>query len=336
MNRSDLMEQRTRGLTVGEGIQRGLRVVGNDLDGWFNSVDGRPLRVVTQPGRGTVLRGSPEAAGGEVPRSDVSSWRWYYVFDSEVVDGRTWVLLAETPVVLNGMAFAHTEESGPRDLIRGWAPLDEVTIWATHVALELNTDPEVVARRVRQSDPARVYASRFPQAQPLWEERLDVLWDEGRPRRDLAGVISTDPVGVGPTFPRLAVMQRVDGSLQVAGGGVVGTGSFAVEDRAKSARGVGGGGVSAQGGFGFRGGRDGEHGGRHAGDDGFPPESRRRSSSERSERLAAGGRSSGRENGIVFGGAGCADFGDRVSGREQWPRAGLQRGSQGRTGGSVR
>ena len=218
MNRSDLLEQRTGALTVGEAIQQGLEVVRFGLEGSFNTSNTLPFRVVTQPERRTVLRGRPGTPDGEEESAPgVASWRWYYAFDREVVDGTTWLLLGDRPRVLNGETYDDTEENGPREFIRGWAPLDEMTIWATNLALELNTDPVAVTERLEGAGPATVYALRHLRAQPLWQEELEELWGrDGRGRPDMAGRVETDPVGLGPEFPRLVLMQRVEGDLQVA------------------------------------------------------------------------------------------------------------------------
>ena len=219
VSRTDVLEQRTRALTVGEAIEQGLTVRRFDLDGSFNSSNALPLRVVTQPERGTVLKGRPGASEDEDnPGPGVFSWRWYYVYDQVVADdGKRWLLLADQPELLVGKAFDHTKWSGPRDLIRGWAPLEEMTLWATNLAIELNTEPIAVTERIEEDDPSTVYNEPHLQAEHLWGEELDELWGEGgRGRPELAHMVSTDPVGLGPNFPRLSVLDRLDGYLEVA------------------------------------------------------------------------------------------------------------------------
>ena len=219
MNRADLLEQRTRAWSVGEGIQQGLDVVRSSLEERFRAADALPLRVIGQPERGTVLQGRPGTDAVEDDRDlAVGRARGYYVYDREVVNGRTWVLLGEGPRVLVGDLFEHTEETAPREIIRGWAPVDEMTIWASRFAIELNTDPVRVAQRVRNEDPATVYATPRRQARPLWVEELEALWgSNGAGRPELSNMVSTDPVGlVCPDFPRLMVMQGLEDYLQVA------------------------------------------------------------------------------------------------------------------------
>ena len=226
MDRADLLEQQTRALTVGDGIQQGLEVVPFDLEGRLNSIDALPLRVVSQRVRGTMLQGRPGAGGAEDnPDRGVVSWPWHYVYDQELVDGRTWLLLGHTPSMRAGIGFEHSEVSGPHAVLRGWAPLDETRVWATNLFLELNTDGARVAHRVANDEPATVYAAAGAQAGRVWVEPLEELWGtngEGRP--EIGDMVSTDPLGLGPHFPRLAVLGREGDYLHVASAAYSGLG----------------------------------------------------------------------------------------------------------------
>ena len=216
MNKSDLLEGDGQALTVAEGMDLGLEndIRTYDLEGSFGADNVLFLRVVTQPEQQTRLRGRP--GGGEVIGNPILSWRWYYVFDREEVDGETWLLLAEQRAILAGSTFEDTHEEGPRQLLRGWAPLEEMTIWATNLALELNTDPHAVTRRVADNDPATVSYSIHRQARPVWQEPLASFWAAGGTRPELSDMVATDPLGIGPYYPRVAIMQAAEGNLQVA------------------------------------------------------------------------------------------------------------------------
>ena len=213
MNKSDLLlEQRTHALTVSEGVGRGLLrdVVPVDLDGALNSNNVLFLRVVTQPERRVTLSCRP----GEGAKADerLVTWRWFYAYDLETFDGRTWVLLGDRRRMLAGRVFEHTREGGPRRVLRGWVPLEHVTVWATNLALELDTDPLAIDRRLRDADPAVIYASPHSQSLVRWTEPMNSFWPAGSPHPE----VRTDPAGLDPYYPRAALLARAPGRLQAA------------------------------------------------------------------------------------------------------------------------
>ena len=197
---------------MSEGVEQGLpgEIAPVDLDGALNA-NNVLLRVVTQPERRVRLSGRPGRGGESDER--LERGRWFYAFDMETFDGKTWVLVADQQRMLTGSLVEDTLQAGPRRVLRGWAPLDHFTVWATNLALELNTDPLAVARRLHDASPAVIYASRHPQSEIIhWVEPITSFWSAASPHPK----VRTDPVGLDPFFPRLPVLQTVLGQFEVA------------------------------------------------------------------------------------------------------------------------
>ena len=171
-DKENLLENRYRALSLGDARERGLSTRIGMTEGVVRESDGLHLRVVTQPDRRTPISKVP---GGEADER-VFSWRWYYPFDTEVIDGKVWALLSRKPMVFS--AHEVLLATGRDDFQRafaGWAPLDEMTIWATQLALEVNTAPDAVEARRRS--PATVYATNRDDGAPMWVEPWEEWYD---------------------------------------------------------------------------------------------------------------------------------------------------------------
>ena len=77
----------------GSAIREGLAVERSDVNGGFNEGNALKLRFVTKPELRLKLGARVRAtkAGGEL-----STFRWFYVYDIEEHDGDTWGLMGET------------------------------------------------------------------------------------------------------------------------------------------------------------------------------------------------------------------------------------------------
>lgn len=201
VDKESLLENSTRSLSLDDARKRELYVHVGELRSALRENNALHLRVVTQPDRRTGISKSP----GGVAVKDILSWRWYYVFDTEEVDGRTWGLLSRRANVLEAdRTLTTTDVSRFRDAFVGWAPLDEMTIWATQLVLEVNTAKEAVAARKRDMSPAKVYAIDRSASKVMWKEPLDDWYRPG-------ALVQRDPQGVGHSVSRLVVIQPLEG-----------------------------------------------------------------------------------------------------------------------------
>ena len=211
-NKVDLLENAHKALSLGDGVARGIEVSKGTLRSALKENNQLHLRVVTQPDRKTRILRAPDPDGQS--EMVIFSWRWYYIYETETHDdGRTWGLLSDEPIVLRRYAdLLDTTEGRFRANFRGWVPLDETTVWATQLELEVNTAPEAVADRRKRGSPAQVLASDYPKgAEVAWEEPLDT-WYKG-------GLVHFDPRGVNRSVSRLTILEPVEEFFAVASAG---------------------------------------------------------------------------------------------------------------------
>ena len=202
VDKGSLLENSTRSLSFDDARKRELGVHVGKLRSALRENNALHLRVVTQPDRRTGISRSP---GGAAVR-DILSWRWFYVFDTEEVGGRTWGLLSRSADAMRSdPTLVDTDVNRFREVFVGWAPLDEMTIWATQLALEVNTaEKAVAARKPPDTSPAKVYALDRSESKVVWEEPLDDWYRSG-------ALVQQDPQGVGHSVSRLVVIQPLEG-----------------------------------------------------------------------------------------------------------------------------
>ena len=243
IRKADLLESRRRGLSIGDFNELNERV-GVALEVSFSSARGglvghehRLLRVVNQPERGSRLGSRP----GDDTKSKLvfDDWRWYYVYDLEVHEGAPWLLVGDTSSIMYDWISEDTrKQEGPRRVLLGWLPAETVSIWASNLVLELNTNPSAVQYRVRFKQPAVVLCvkegtqgSGGPTAEKrcrrddgseekyAWTEPIDEMWNRRgtEARESYKKVLDIDPRGLDPTVPRLHIVQVWEGDyLEVA------------------------------------------------------------------------------------------------------------------------
>lgn len=246
MRRVDLLEGRSKALTIGEFAKlqsntgRALDVRLSQNEGGLSGQEYRLLRLVNHPERGSRLGTRPSDASGE----PVFDWRWYYVYDLEAGDGQSWLLVGDRPRLLGTPRFEDTtKQDGPKNVLLGWLPADTVAIWASNLALELNTDPAAVAYRVRERDSATVLcrmrdaSGRFragmwntcknenmTSEDHAWTEQLGEMWTAtGQATEQYRLILDIDPMGLNPSVPRLHIVQSWEGDyLEIASSSATG------------------------------------------------------------------------------------------------------------------
>ena len=184
-----------------------------------SSVGGRPLRsdalflrALTHPERQTTLGSFPGDRSGKL----LETWGWHYVFDIEVRNNLPWILLGKAPALfgLERRPLTSQDRRATVNLV-GWVSLEEVSLWATNMAVELNMDPTAVAHRARENAPAKIFKTRTT-SDANWIEPLHLLYeDDGKPK---SKEVRLDPIGLAPEYPRVLVLDRDDAYVKVATG----------------------------------------------------------------------------------------------------------------------
>ena len=215
MQTDDLLVERRSAVEIGQAISHGLQVERSNVDGGFNEGNALKLRFVTKPELRVKLGGRPGDDGGE----ELSTFRWFYVYDIEKHDGEVWGLMGETAQLFPAKGVENTDAMAAERLLLGWAPLSKLQIWATNLALEINTHPDAVALRHERGHGARVLALRHASARLKYDEPLDFFWPEGDANQAIKDEVDFDPFGIAPDFPRLAVVQAHDEYISVASAG---------------------------------------------------------------------------------------------------------------------
>ena len=216
--RGDLLEDLYKAVPLGEAHDRGILVRAGHLAGGIEPNNELHLRVVSQPERGTIVARAPGVDQGD----PIFSWRWYYIFDTERhgEDGRVWGLLGRIPALWDeDLSPRSTDELRIEKVLNGWAPLDEMTVWATHLAVEVNTARAAVEQRRGDQGPAVVHSIDHPNAHPMWVEPIDTWYAPG-------SLVRWDPHGMDRSLVRHAVIQP-----PVEGGEYVEVASFALLTR---------------------------------------------------------------------------------------------------------
>lgn len=214
MRIEDLLVERRSAVEIGQAIAEGLPVERSNVDGGFNEGNALKLRFVTVPELRVKLGARPGDDGGE----ELATFRWFYVYDIEQHDGEAWGLMGETARLFPEGAIEDTDATAG-ELLLGWVPLSELQIWATNLALEINTHPDAVAQRRERGRGARVLELRHAGSRLNYDEPLDYFWPEGEVNPDVRGEVDFDPYGIAPEFPRLAVVQAYPEHIAVASAG---------------------------------------------------------------------------------------------------------------------
>ena len=197
--KKDLLENLYKAVPLGEAPEREIMVRTGLLAGGLAPNNELHLRVVSQPERGTIVARVPGVDQGD----PIFSWRWYYIFDTEQSgeDGRVWGLLGSVPVVGGkNRSLVDTDSVGFEHVLKGWAPLDEMTVWATQLAIEVNTAIDAVQQRREDQGPAVVHSIERPDALPIWEEPINNWYVSG-------ALVRKDPHGLDRSLLRQAVVQ---------------------------------------------------------------------------------------------------------------------------------
>ena len=101
----------------------------------------------------------------------------------------------------------------------GWVPLAHVSLWATNMALELNTHQDSIRFRLANDSPARILNERPTSSTHrtfTWIEPLEKFYTpDAAPKTK---VVQADPKGLAPEYPRLVVFERAGGYTRVATG----------------------------------------------------------------------------------------------------------------------
>ena len=174
------------------------------------------VRALTQPERQTRLGAFPGDASGHT----LKTWGWHYIYDIEAYNNEAWILLGKISTMFGfDERPASSKEDRPRLNLVGWVPLPAVSLWATNIALELNTDKAAITFRAKNGAPARIFKEPPTENNPTeyaWIEPLKLLYDQqGLPQTK---EVRPDPHGLAPEYPRLTVLDRFDGYTRVATG----------------------------------------------------------------------------------------------------------------------
>lgn len=206
VDKKDLLEDRIDPLTVGEAIKKGLNVKQSNEAGGLSPQNSLYLRTVTQPERLVKPRKNPDDETGT--GKPINSFTWYYIYDVVKHQGKSWVLAGNTHRLASDDLFENTVGvAGPEKVLLGWLPLEKMTIWASNLALELNTSPESVHYRVTNNKPATVKAEPEKGSKDMYVEPLKILWPNGQENPDYQDSVRLDPYGLSPDFPRRVVVQ---------------------------------------------------------------------------------------------------------------------------------
>lgn len=215
MQTEDLLVNQRAALEIGDALEFGLNVERSEVDGGFNESNRLRLRFVTIPELQLRLGVRPGDESGD----SLSSYKWFYVYDLEEHDGEIWGLLGEVARLFAARGVESTDRATAEGVLPGWVPLSKLQIWATNLALELNTHPDAVAGRLERGYGARVLELRRPDSKTVFEEPLNYLWPSGEANRDIRDIIDFDPYGISPEYPRLAVVQAYSNFISVASAG---------------------------------------------------------------------------------------------------------------------
>ena len=223
MNKQDLLDNISLPVTLG-GLRRKGEELGFDAKiAEYNKVadgsrrnDALFVRALTQPERQATLGLFPGDKSGGV----LKVWGWHYVFDVEIYDGVPWILMGKISTMFGtgGRPSNSSDRSSKLNFV-GWVPLDHVSIWATNIALELNTHKDSIAYRVRKNAPATIFQHRVANSNVdnlSWVEPLKLLY--GKMGETKTKEVQADPKGLAPEYPRMVVFDRVDSYTRVATG----------------------------------------------------------------------------------------------------------------------
>ena len=205
--KEDLLGNLYKAVPLGEAHERGIVVRTGDLAGGVEPNNELHLRVVSQPERGMIVARAPGVDQGD----PIFSWRWYYIFDTERHgdDNRVWGLLGSVPVLGQRVRTpVDTDHVSIKNVLKGWAPLDEMTVWATQLAIEVNTAGDAIQQRKEDQGPAVVHSIERPDARPMWEEPIDTWYA-------LGALVREDPHGLDRSLLRQAVVQPLGGAEYV-------------------------------------------------------------------------------------------------------------------------
>ncbi|MBF0235750.1 MAG: hypothetical protein HQK65_22345 [Desulfamplus sp.] len=220
IEKNNLLIDRINPLTVGDAINKGLKVKHADTPNGLSPQNALYLRCVTQPERLLKPGGLPGDASGKV----INTWTWYSVYDVAEHDGKQWILAGTEPNLAPSDILDDTNEPGPQTILLGWLPLEKMTIWASNLVIELNTSPEAVSYRVLNQKPAVVLSERDKQSTQMYKEPLESLWPEGNENSLYTDSVRLDPIGLDPDFPRSVIVQAWDdGFIEVASAASLGT-----------------------------------------------------------------------------------------------------------------
>ena len=215
MRTEDLLVEQRSAVSIGQAIHQGVAVERSKVDGGFNEGNGLKLRYVTKPELRVRLGTRPGDDSGE----RLATFRWFYVYDLETHDDEDWGLMGEVADLFKGGGMESTDATAGERLLLGWAPLSNLQIWATNLALEINTHPDAVALRHKRGHGARVWAMRHWDARLKYDEPLDYLWPAGQTNPQTRAEVDFDPYGIAPDFPRLSVVQAYSRFIAVASAG---------------------------------------------------------------------------------------------------------------------
>ena len=214
MRMDDLLVDWPSAMDIGRAIRQGLAVERPTIDSGINEGNGLKLHFVTKPGPPVMLGVRPGDDSGEALPAVPS---FLYVYDIEQQGGAAWGLMGKPAgLPLKNQWREYTDATVAERQLLGWVALSKLQMRATNLALELNTHPDAVAHRFARGHGAQVMAARHGGAKVIYQEPLDHFWAEGEANPMLEDEVDFDPFGIGPGFPRFAVVDAHPGYLAVS------------------------------------------------------------------------------------------------------------------------
>jgi hypothetical protein len=206
-------------MTVGRAVELG--VLGEGIPrksaSAFSRTNALDLRIVTKPEAKLEL--APYPGGPAQPGNP--GFTWYYVFDSEEVNGKSYYLIGARRTLDDGEILENTEEDAAKSRLLGWVEKSRVKEWCSNIVLEYNSDEEAVSERYREganrqpgqdASPALIYVSSNENSKVMAREPLLDFWGHhfgiATPVENKLAFFSDK--GLLPNVPRFHVVEKLE------------------------------------------------------------------------------------------------------------------------------